>query len=343
MTVNSTHNRYSRFFVALVCLTAASLACMPGAHAAAGLFVKNGVKEIFRLVGRAGGKQGIEELSGYLGRQGVEEIVEQALREGGEEAASRVIQIGGQYGARGLRAVKSSPAVLSRALSELPAESLRSALNIINRKPRLMGDIVQRYGVRGIQAELAHPGVGASLVNRFGENALKLSQRLDTDQMIAFARHATAIETLPPGPRAGLLEILYKTPGQVLDALESHPNVLAACKGLGITGIVAAAATAVGNTAFAGTAEIVSPDGKTEKTEGIFTVAIPYISRSVGFGLLFFLAVVALCSGIVIFVRFALPGIAAYKRMKAEENIKEKKRNGSVSGKAALNSHLNLP
>ncbi|OQB34713.1 MAG: hypothetical protein BWY09_02602 [Candidatus Hydrogenedentes bacterium ADurb.Bin179] len=91
MTVNSTHNTYSRFLVALVCLTAVSLARMPGAHAAVGPFVKNGVKEIFRLVGHTGGKQGGVELSRYLGRQGVEEIVERALREGGEEAASRKI------------------------------------------------------------------------------------------------------------------------------------------------------------------------------------------------------------------------------------------------------------
>ncbi|HOC70780.1 MAG TPA: hypothetical protein PKO23_18390 [Candidatus Hydrogenedentes bacterium] len=338
MTVNSTHNTYSRFLVALVCLTAVSLARMPGAHAAVGPFVKNGVKEIFRLVGHTGGKQGGVELSRYLGRQGVEEIVERALREGGEEAASRVIQIGGQYGARGLRAVKSSPAVLSRALSELPVESLRPALNIINRQPRLMGDIVQRYGARGIQAELTHPGVGASLVNRFGENALKLSKRLDTNQMIGFARHATAIETLPPGPRTGLLEILYKTPGHVLDALESHPNVLAACKALGITGIVAAAGSSVGHTVFAGTSETVSPDGQTEKTEGILPIAMTSFSQPIGTGVLVLFVVVALCLGFVIVVRFALPGIAAYKRVKNEEKHEEESKAGPRIGEAGVNS-----
>ena len=252
----------SRVFRLGILVLAASAAFAPTAAASPATLVTKAAKELFKQAARTGGQAATRELAERFGREGVEEILDRALREGGEAAVDRVVRIGGQCGARGLHAVAQSPSLMSQALESLPKGSIRQAVNAVNRQPALMQELVSRHGARALGVELAHPGVGGQLVRQFGDDAIRIGERLDTNQMIRFARHSDDIAALPPEQKGTLINMLGKKPARVLDALETHPNVLGACKALGITAIVTTGVTRVGNKAFAGTEEETYPDGR---------------------------------------------------------------------------------
>lgn len=267
----------------------------PPADAALGPLIRQAARKVSAYVTRAGGRKGTRELARHVGRNGAEELLERACREGGETAAEHVVHIAQRQGVRGVTAVAPSPALLSRAIHALPDHQWTGAVNALHRNPTLMREAVEKYGANALAAEVAHPGLGARLALQFGDDALRLGRQLDTDQMIRFARHADAINTLPVGPRTALLDLLGKFPARVLDTLEAHPKILQACTKLGVTGIVVGGAVHTGKYALRGHIETTEPDGTVTREQGPIT-----LDASKGCGLGIQWALPLLCAGLVL-------------------------------------------
>ena len=247
------------------------------------VLVRKGAQEIIEMVGKKLGREGTQELAEKLGREGVEEILEHAAKEGGEEAVERIVRLGSTHGARALRVLKDSPVQLAKALDGLPASQVKGALNAIERQPKLLSDVVSRYGTKALTTELKHPGVGAKVVASLGDDAVRAGKQLTTDQMIRFSRHADDIARLPASQRKSIVDMLEKTPGKVINALETHPKVLTACTALGI-------GVPVGMKAFEGTTEETRPDGTRITNKGILvdggaSQAVKSVGKDIGSGL----------------------------------------------------------
>ena len=265
------------------------------------------VQEIIELAGRTLGREGVEEITQKIGREGLETLVEKAAKEGGEEIVEKVVRYGGEYGESALRAIRRSPAAITRCLDDVGAHQIKRAINTLNRKPALFTGIVEKYGAKALETEMRHPGLGGELVAVFGDDAIKASRNLTTDQMIRFARHSDEVAQLGKKQSHALLQMLAKTPGKVLDALESHPKVLKALTVLGI-------AVPVGCQLAGGSEEIHRPDGTEIKTAGPFAKMFGDAGKDVGSGLKWgFLLLFAALSLILIF-KFLIPDFIPKKR-----------------------------
>ena len=265
------------------------------------------VQEIIELAGKKLGREGAEEITQKIGREGLEALVEKAVKEGGEEIVEKVVRYGGEYGESALRAIRRSPAAITRCLDDIGVHQLKRAINTLNRNPALFTEIVEKYGAKALETEMRHPGVGGKLVSVFGDDAIKASRNLTTDQMIRFARHSDELAQLGKKQSNALLQMLREAPEKVLDALESHPKVLKALTVLGI-------AVPIGCQLAEGSEEIHRPDGTEIKTSGPFAKMFGDAGKDVGSGLKWgFLMIFAVFSLILIF-KFLLPGIIPKKR-----------------------------
>lgn len=265
----------------------------PHAHAN-GALIKKAASEIVERLARLGGAQTARDLSQRFGREAVEDVLQRAFAEGGETAVARVSRIAGKYGANGLRAVSVSPHLMSQALDNLPEGLLQHAITHINRQPKLMAKAVQQYGARALQHELAHPGVGLNMLQQFGDDALRIGQKLNTNDMIRLARRANEIKTLPAAAQHNLFDMLVDGSGRVLGELDKHPNVLGACKSLGIAVIAVGGVTTVGKEVFKGTKTTVNPDGSRDTESGPMTVVSPETQKTIGNGVFWALIIIAL-------------------------------------------------
>ncbi len=237
------------------------------------------VQEILELAGEKLGREGAEEITEKIGREGLETLMEKGVREGGDELVEKIVRYGGSYGESALRAIRRSPAAITRCLEDLGAGQMKTAINALNRNPEIFTGIVEKYGAKALETEIRHPGVGGKLVSLFGEDAIELGRHLTTDQMIRFARYSDDAAKLGQKQSRKLLEMLYKAPGKVLDALESHPRTLTALTALGI-------AVPVGSKLVEGTREIHQPDGTEIRTAGPLSKMFGDAGKSLGNGLM---------------------------------------------------------
>lgn len=258
--------------------------------------LRKAAQEIFEMVGKKLGREGAQELAEKVGREGVEEILERAAKEGGEEAVERVVRVGGSHGAKALRILERAPAQLSRALDDLPANQVKQALSALEREPELLTGLASKYGARGLSLELRHPGVGGKLLAKLGDDALSVGQRLTTDQIGRVTHYADDIAKLPATQRKAFLDALAKTPGKVLDALETHPTVLKAMTAVGIV-------LPVGMKAVEGEAEEVRPDGTRVTTKGLLgggSIFLQAVGEGIGSGVKWALIIASFIVGIAV-------------------------------------------
>lgn len=171
------------------------------------------VKAATKYFTRKGISESSEQLVKYGGREFAERVARSLVKEGGEEAVEKAAQLTAQYGPDVLRVIDNapSPAALLKALDDIPADTMGSAL------ARLGADgagaplqsLVQQYGSRMLRAEVTNPGVSVRLVRGLGDDGLELASKLGRDDAIAIARHADDIGHLPPEQKEGVLTLLY--------------------------------------------------------------------------------------------------------------------------------------
>ncbi len=197
-----------------------------------GTLAKKGVEEILEAIAKRSGQEGVKEVMDKFGREGVEELLQKATQEGGEQAAKSVIKIAGEYGIQGINVLRRSPVVFARALDEIPPDLVRPALGAVEREPELLTRVVTKFGSRGVQAELKHPGVGGQLVDTLGADGLKLADGLATKDVKGLLPYASDIAQLPPAERGKVLEKILALPGKVVECLNKNPKVLYTAAGV---------------------------------------------------------------------------------------------------------------
>lgn len=186
-----------------------------------------------KVVSQAG-KQGMRELTEMGGRAAVQQVIEQSAREGGEQLVAKVTQYGVEEGPLAIRAIGRSPAKMVSALDELAPTMRGAAIQAMERDPQVLLPLVRQHGAAALEVAARHPGVGEQVVQRLGPDGITLGRRLSTDQSILLMRHADEIAQLTPAQRAGVVSQILRSPGKVLEFLETHPRVLMTTAGVGV-------------------------------------------------------------------------------------------------------------
>ncbi|TWU48080.1 hypothetical protein [Rubripirellula reticaptiva] len=169
-------------------------------------------KAIVKYFGKEGASEASEFLSKKGGREMMERVSASATREGGEATVEQVSKLATKYGPEAIVALDNGPSVQSvlNALDELPTDQVRPALAKLaaGAPGRELADATTKFGVRALQSELKHPGVGLVLVRSLGDDGAELATRLSSDQAIAVARHAEDLAKLPPTARSNILGMI---------------------------------------------------------------------------------------------------------------------------------------
>ena len=243
-------------------------------------------KELTEAIAEKFGREGAEELAKMGGKEAVQELLERAGREGGDALVARVTVLGRQHGPSALRVLNRSPRAFVAAIDGLPDDMIRPALRAVERDPQRMTHLVQAHGSRALMAEVKHPGVGASLVAKLGDDGLGIAERVSTDQAITLSRHADDIARLPAAEKASVLRAIGRSPARVAEFLERNPKFM-------ITAASVATIIAISDEMLA-PSEIIEygPDGKPVRTTRLSPADV--ISRNTAWPLATVLLLVAI-------------------------------------------------
>lgn len=192
---------------------------------AQGALVRKPAQELFEFLAKKLGKEGAQELAAVGGREGLQQLLERAAREGGETLVQKVSQYGKTYGVQALRVIDRAPSQLVRVMDDLPPDLIKPALHAVGRDPERMTQLVRQYGKEVLEAEMAHPGLGAKFVEQVGASGSAIAKRIPTDNFMTLSRHTDEITFLPGETKAQLLNALKRAPFTILAYLEKHPKV----------------------------------------------------------------------------------------------------------------------
>jgi len=222
--------------------------------------IRKVAQELAEYIGKKFGREGVQELATLGGKEAVEELLERSTKEGGDALVSKVVSLTQRQGPIAIRVLRLSPKAFADALDGMPDDVARSALRATERDPLQMTKIVQNFGQRGLLTEVKHPGVGASLVSKLGDDGLAISERVTTDQAITLTRYADDIARLPAGDKATAVAALQKAPARIVEFLERNPKFM-------ITAATVGTLVAVSDKALAPTVITeYGPDGKPIRT-----------------------------------------------------------------------------
>lgn len=202
---------YVNVVVALSCLLPAVEVCGQG------MLVRGAGEKVVAALSRyfvnTSGRELGAELVELGGREGVEAISSRVVRETGEEGMTKVIRLVDANGPDVIRALDNTPSLpsLLKAVDELPADQLAVGISRLaaGANGKTLGELVERYGVTALRAEIAHPGVGTKMIAVMGDDGIRLSQKLGTGELIEVAKHADDIVKLPGPQKSKILELIY--------------------------------------------------------------------------------------------------------------------------------------
>jgi hypothetical protein len=171
-----------------------------------------------RSLGKASTSEAAEQIARLGGREGLEILASRTLREGGEQALRKVVANGAKYGPDYLMVLKNarSPQFMAKVLDELPADAVKPAIRALGRKSsgEALEVAVEKCGVKALQAEVKYQGVGARLVESFGDDGLAAVSSVD--EAATLVRHADDIARLPAAQKAGVLQLLHDNGKQMV-------------------------------------------------------------------------------------------------------------------------------
>ena len=212
--------RRAFLFAVVVC----SLSSVPATAKAGPAAVAT--KQLLKWFAKESGEKGAKELAELGGREGLEVILERAAKEG---VVGLAVAVAKKRGPVALRAAASDPRVLLPAIRELPEALADRGVAALLRDADRLTPLIGRYGPDVLEAEAKHPGVAARLIARFGDDGLDaVKAAASTDDVIALARRADEIWTLPPRTRGGVLDAFAKAPERVAAELARPGFVLSA-------------------------------------------------------------------------------------------------------------------
>lgn len=194
-------------------------ALTPSIASAQSPVVKKGVTEVLEILTRSGGKNATEELAEYGGERAIRELVEKVAMEGGEQLVGEVVALAKSQGPRVIKAIEADPVVMTRALRSIPEDKIAGSLAESMRNPGLIAKLTRRHGAEALELSASHPGVGAKVIDEFGESGLKAARALETEDMITLAK-VKGLNDLPSTSRRDFLETLGRNPKGVNQAIK---------------------------------------------------------------------------------------------------------------------------
>ena len=179
-----------------------------------------------REIAERGSRKTLEELSESGGKRGLREIIGKATQETGNDSVRKMLRHAGTAGISSLKKIGCSPALFNEALDALPEELAERALRSLRRDPERIGRLVSRYGSKGLEVAAKYRGVGADIVEKLGDDGVRMAADIAEDHAVTRARHADDIAALPPESRNRVVDAIISAPVRVLDFLENHPRIL---------------------------------------------------------------------------------------------------------------------
>lgn len=289
----TTNNTTFKHLSLLICLFTVLMTAFhtPRADAFAGSLV--------RKVFSTGVRKGVQKSTQKGVQKGVQKGTQKGLQKGAQKGVQKGVQKGLGQAAQGTGLSSS----VSKAVQTLPKTQQTKALQVLQRSSPAMHKTVEKYGARALTAEMAHPGVGGKLVTSFGPESFGVLEKASTGQVIRLTRHSNKLETLTPSARSQFFSKAAQNPEKVLTTLEKYPNVINACKALGITGIIVAGGTKVGSQAMRGEIETIHPDGTVTREVGPFSMNVEKITESLEKPLMVFGGILAAGLSLAWFMR----------------------------------------
>ncbi len=185
-----------------------------------------GAREIMEMIAEKGSREALQELSESGGKKALRESAKKTTLETGNDSVRKMLHFAGTADVSPLKKIGCSPALFSEALDALPEELVERALRSLRRDPERMGRLVSRYGSKGLEVAAKHRGVGADIVEKLGNDGVRMAADITEDHAVTLARHADDIAALPPESRNRVVDAIVSAPVRVLDFLENHPRIL---------------------------------------------------------------------------------------------------------------------
>jgi hypothetical protein len=163
---------------------------------------------------RQAGKSAGDDLAELGGEAAVRNLGKQLLEEGGGAAIARATRLAAAHGSDAIKAIDgvSNPAALLKTIDDLPTEQVGPALRRLadGTSGRELAEAVGQLGRPVIRGELAHPGIGGSLVKTLGPASAETIEKLPNAAAVALARRADEIAQLPATQQTTVLELFAR-------------------------------------------------------------------------------------------------------------------------------------
>lgn len=238
-------NRYFIFIIILVVLASP-------VHTRAGV-INKGVEELVEYLT----KQASRELVAYGGKAAIRETLEKAAREGGDDLVEKVVHYGKRYGVSAVKAIDNGPAVFIESFERMPRDLVTRAVWAVQREPETIKQLIVKHGPDALLVSAKLRGVGMRLIQKFGDDGVRIGKAITEDQSVVLMKHADEIADLPASQRSKMIDMILKTPGKIIDFLEKHPATLKTAAG--VTLILSLSDDVLGSHEET----IVKPDGST--------------------------------------------------------------------------------
>ena len=204
------------------------------AHSQAGPLLRHGAEEAAEMIMRRSGQKAAGEIAEFGGQTALRESLEKIGKESGEEIMKKAGVFAADYGPTALRSIERSPKAMTAALDKLSPQFRQTAIHIVDRDPKVMVSLVERYGSDALEAAARHPGVGATLTQKLGTQGIEAARKATTNEAIILARHADEIAALAPTSRQAVLAAISKAPAKAAAILEKNPKLLLTAAGVTI-------------------------------------------------------------------------------------------------------------
>jgi hypothetical protein len=237
-----------------VCFFTFAIALVPlAARAQAGPLLRRGAEEAAEMIMRRSGQKAAGEIAEFGGQTALRESLEKIGKESGDEIMKKAGALAADYGPTALRSIERSPKAMTAALDKLSPQFRQAAIHIVDRDPKIMVSLVERYGSDALEAAARHPGIGATLTQKLGAQGIVAARKATTNEAIILARHADEINALAPTTRQAVLGAIGKAPAKAAAILEKNPKLLLTAAGVAI--FLGAKDSFIGTTATPGLIE----------------------------------------------------------------------------------------
>ena len=194
--------------------------------------IREGIKITSEMVAKWTGRFTARELAELGERELVEQMIKQSLEEGGEELAQRVIQLSRTYGKTMVDLIAKSPKILASAFDSLPAQTVKEGMWLVKGNPARYTTLIEKYGSNVLPSLVKHPSVGIDLVEKFGDDGVRVLNTLTREQGLSLAKYASRLAAESPSFRKVFFDELFKYTERLVAMLNKNYKFVITAGGL---------------------------------------------------------------------------------------------------------------